>query len=97
MTTKRNDGTSGWEGQGINSERGDKWISKQVDQDCIDNAFGRGIYQGKGKGSAKVESDYTEEGNVSKAAKSAIENFNPDMGKGKPGTTSQTGFGKDED
>ncbi len=95
--TKRNDGTAGWSGQGISQEDGLKWVAKQTSQECIDNAFGRGIYQGNGKGKTKVESDYTESGNPSKAAKSAIQNFNPDMGKGKPGTTSQTGFGKDED
>ncbi len=90
MTTKRNDDHYRWSGHGIAQEDGQDWLIRQLDQDA---AKGFGFQVDKGYTSPnKVECDYTEEGDVLKAAKSATDNFNPDYGKGKPGTKSCDGF-----
>ncbi len=95
MSYRSNDSTKGWSGSGIDQEDGQKWFSRQVDKKALKDAGFIDLDKGYTP-ATKIDCDYEESGNVLKAAKSATGNFNPDYGKGRPNTKSQSGFG-DED
>ncbi len=90
MGYRTSDGTKGWKGSGIDREDGQAWIVKQLDN-AATKAAGFET-DGGATSKSRPDCDYEASGSVSKAAKSATGNFNPDYGKGKPGSKSCDGF-----